>query len=393
MLLDTRDLPLGPAAFDRSVRAEPLTVRVEALDRALAGRLWTAIEATGGCPATVFQSRAFVEAALGLPAQGRSVVAIAERGGRPCALLALSVRREAGVRIARGLGAPYAQYDDVMGIPGDIDAVSGIVAAALGSGAFDVLLLRRVRADSALAPVLAARRAPYASDGAPVLDLASHRTFEAFLSSLPAKKRQNLRRGRRDLEAAGPVTFAVHTGRDARRPAQVALELKRRWIRDTGRLSPALASGAADVLLGELAEAGDDQMAVSVLAVADRPVAMEIGLRVGTSYAAFLGALDMDFSRASPGSVQMAETIRWCFESGLTHYDLLPPLDPYKARWTSTCVAVADTGIAASAAGRLWLEHWHLGLRPRLKALTEQAVSAVPRLLRRTAPNRAEPEA
>lgn len=53
-------------------------------------------------------------------------------------------------------------------------------------------------------------------------------------------------------------------------------------------------------------------------------------------------------------------------------YDLLPPDDEYKARWTTSKVAVRDYGLPLTIAGTLWLDLWQGRLRPAAKRAFER---------------------
>lgn len=342
---------------------------------------WDALVARAG--ASAFQGHAFVAAAAAtlLDARDRLLIVTARQHRALVAALPLVVRREAGLRIGRILGTPYAQYDDALVDLDHMQALDAILGLLVDRSDLDVLLFRRVRDDRPLSSTLRRIARRQAGDLAPGIDLSPYRDFAAFVATRSGKKRQNIRRGRRELEAAGLVSFEVHHGAAAIPGIETAIALKRRWLAETGRASIALADPRVVPFLANVARAAKDGVAVSILAVDGRPAAIEIGLFSNRRYLAFLGAIAPEFAGAGPGTVQMAETIAWCFKQGYTSYDLLPPADAYKARWTDATAPVADYGLPLSLRGTLWLDLWQARLRPALKQAYERAPAPLRRVL------------
>jgi CelD/BcsL family acetyltransferase involved in cellulose biosynthesis len=107
---------------------------------------------------------------------------------------------------------------------------------------------------------------------------------------------------------------------------------------------------------GALVEAAFAGEAIlSTLRAGDRLVAAELGMASGAVYQAYLGAFDPQLARYSLGQEQMLRTIAWCFEAGVSAYDLLAPPDPYKSHWAraETATAIVDALIPLSMPGRL----------------------------------------
>jgi CelD/BcsL family acetyltransferase involved in cellulose biosynthesis len=330
-----------------------------------------------------FDTPAFADAAAAtlLRDGDRLLVASARDGARIVGLMTLVVRREAGARVARLLGHPYRQYDGALAAADAPDAPR-VLLEGLRDAGVDVLVLRRVREDDPSAPFLAAAERS-ADEEAPSVDLSGFPDLPAYVARLPPGLRQDIRRGRRKLAAEGAVAFAVHAGRAAVPHVSKALELKRGWLASRGFVSAALRDVDAEAFLARATETDPSRVVVSVLSAGERAAAIEIGFLAGRRYLSFLGALDPVFASASPGTVQMAETIGWCIARGLDAYDLLAPADAYKTRWANGSRRVADHGLAFTWRGRLWLDLWQTGLRPRLKSLYVSTPPALRRALAR----------
>jgi CelD/BcsL family acetyltransferase involved in cellulose biosynthesis len=342
---------------------------------------WDSLATRAGV--TAFQHHAFVSTAAAtlLDARDRLLVVTARERGALVAALPLVVRREAGLRIGRVLGTPYAQYDDAIVDPRHTQALDAILGLLIERADLDVLFFRRVRDDRPLSSTLRRIARRQAGDAAPAIELTPHRDIAGFLATRSGKKRQNIRRGRKELEAIGTVSFEVLRGAAAISGIETAITLKRRWLADTGRASAALADPRVVPFLSGLTRASQEAVAVSVLSVDGRPAAMEIGFLANRRYLAFLGAVAPEFAEAGPGTIQMAETIAWCIAQGHSTYDLLPPSDAYKTRWTDTTVPVFDYGLPLGLRGILWLDLWQAKLRPALKRAYERAPVALRRVL------------
>jgi len=277
------------------------------------------------------------------------MVAIFRREGRTEALLPLRRERLMGVRTAVPLVYPLAQYTDVIGAVLQPQELAG-----LSQSGTDLLLLRKVRADSGLYDAaIANAQSQRAADTAPYIDLQAYKTFDAYDGSFSNKTRRARRQRRQRFEAAaGPLSFEIVHGEQATRAFDKAMIWKRLWLAERGVSSPVFDHGAWEGLLRGTVASG--QAIVSVLRAGERLTAIEIGFADGTTYVSYLGTFDPQFSSFSPGQHQMAGTIEWCFEQGFTRYDLLAPSDDYKRMWTrtDTGVAIDDYAIALTHVGR-----------------------------------------
>lgn len=281
------------------------------------------------------------------------LVAVFSRNGQTTTLLPLRSERLIGARVAVPLLYPFTQYTDVIGAPLSASELGGL-SEALGKKGIDILLMRKVRADSGLHDALASGgRSQGAAETALFIDLDSFASFTSYEASFSSGTRRNRRQRRQKLEAfAGPISFEIRRGAEALQAFDTAILWKRAWLSERGMSSPVFDQGPWERLLRETVTSGAG--IVSTLWAGRSLAAVEVGYGDGTRYMAYLGAFDPRLSAFSPGQEQMLRTIAWCFETGFNRYDLLAPADAYKQQWArfDTGVAIDDYAVALTPVGR-----------------------------------------
>lgn len=317
------------------------------------GPLWAEAAAHAGLGA--FETFDLMRSAAALAEQRGSTphVVVVREGGRAVSLLALRCKRLLGARTAVPLVQPLAQYADVIGKALSPERLSEI-CRRLSQQRIDLLLLRKVRADSGLHAAFAAHGlSQRAEERALYIDLQAYPSFGAYDASFSSTTRRNRRQRRRKLEAAaGPLAFEVLSGSEAEAAFDTAIAWKRRWLAERGISSPVFDAGPWEALLRSMVSSG--AAIVMCLKAGGAPVAIEVGFADRSTYMAYLGAFDPAHSAHSPGQEQMLRTIAWCFAQGFTRYDLLAPADDYKRQWArrDTGVAIDDYAVALTHVGR-----------------------------------------
>ncbi|MEI9898898.1 MAG: GNAT family N-acetyltransferase [Hyphomicrobium sp.] len=145
----------------------------------------------------------------------------------------------------------------------------------------DVVRLRRVRADAAVAPLLAELDAWISQRvEAPYIDLSGAKDFASFEERYTPKARRNRRRLLRRLEEKGKVAF-VHSagGAEARALALKAIELKRLWLSDRGLFSPAVRDDRFRDFFADATESAPSPCRVSAITVDGAPAAIMVFIR------------------------------------------------------------------------------------------------------------------
>jgi CelD/BcsL family acetyltransferase involved in cellulose biosynthesis len=315
----------------------------------------------------------------------RLALVTGRREGRLVMVWPLVSERATGIKKLSWMGAPVSQYGDVL--LDDVADGEAILRAAWQfiaqhSGA-DVVHLRKVRADAAIASLLS-EIGGIATDksGAPYLDLASAPSFAEYEKRYSSGARRNRKRQRRRLEERGTVGIDAYAhGAQARDLARVAVDLKRVWLDEKGLMSPAFADDRIDHFFADVAEGAVRPTGCRVLAMrcGDTLAALEIGLTCKGRAAIHVIVYDRAFEKAAAGALLMEESIRRCCDAGLAIFDLLAPADSYKMDWADGTVEVCDWAVPLSMTGQLY-GRFYLGFLP---SLVKKSLAALPAPLRR----------
>ena len=277
------------------------------------------------------------------------------------------------MRIATGFGEPYQQYSDVLLAPdAPRNAAERLLDAACRLGC-DGLHLLKVRDDSPLAPLLAARSAIRSNeDAAPFVDLTPFPDFKAYHSTVNAKTRKNMRNARNRLGRTAELAHRVLTD-----PAEIDALVARahagreRWLADQGLTSRAfrdLSFGAFGRALAD-PRSGMKVMAMS-LTLDGRPDRRPVGPCLQQALLRLCGDLGAGLWRkSSPGKLHLEEVIRACHERGIGVADFLMPAARYKFTWTDQAMPVADYALPLSLGAQLQFMLWSGSVRPFLKRI------------------------
>lgn len=284
------------------------------------------------------------------------------------------LEKRLGVTILQWAGEPVAQYGDVVVL--DCAATGQWIQEAFDylreEVSADVISLGNLRRDGALASaLLEAGFSPDTSDIALEVGLNRFADMAEFRSRFSKKRRRHRRRSQTLLEERGPLTFHVHHGgAEAVEIVRKALQFKTDWLTEKGQVSRAfLDERFADFWL-EFAQGTNsvEQILVSELRCAGETIAVEVGLFSKAHYIAHIGAFDPAFASYSPGALQMERTIEYLHKLGLDTYDLLPPNDGYKRRWTDDEMAVESFVFANSTRGQAYKTLGFHALKDELKS-------------------------
>ena len=335
---------------------------------------WRHIERAGGAT-TPFQTLAVGAAAASVHLRRGETprIVIVRRAGRPTALLPTVIGRSAGVKAIRFLGDPLSQYGDIVAVPeATREHVEAAWRAAADPRVAKLIHLRKVRADSRLAPILDRAATMVAETEAPFVAL------DGAYNTEPSRTRQQ-RRSHKRLAAHGTIRFEILRGAEAQPALRRALDLKRQWLEQRGLRSRVVGDPdwemALMMLAGETGRASP--LAVARLSAGGRTVAIEIGFEHARRWCSFLGAYEPAFARTGPGHVQIAEAIAHCVANGITVYDLLPPGDAYKRDIADGAVAVRDYAVPLCASGLAAM------LATRAAPAIKGVVERMPPMLRR----------
>jgi CelD/BcsL family acetyltransferase involved in cellulose biosynthesis len=348
----------------RRARVDLTTIRDLAAFEALRDE-WIALFETAGLPHQAFQRFEWlvIWARLYTGRQNRLAIVTGRIDGRLVVAWPLVIRRICGLRVLEGMGLPFAQYADaVVALDVDPAAVDAAIRYALMLPV-DVVALRRVRDDAALAAPLRRRAVrPSNRQEAPIVAFAGTPDAAAFEARFPGKVRSNRRRRRRRLEERGAISFVRHgASPETASLVEMAFAFKREWARRAGVTAPALRDHRFEQTFVDACRAGADapEMRLSVLRSGDDIAGIEISVGAKDTLCGHILAPNPALADFGVGGVLAEATIVSALEQGWAEIDLLAPADDYKMEWTQTTVGVADYIVARTLGGyayrRLWL--------------------------------------
>jgi CelD/BcsL family acetyltransferase involved in cellulose biosynthesis len=304
---------------------------------------------------------------------------------RVVGLAAFVLQRRGGVRILSMLGKEPGDYWDVLAEPAQREAVVAAVARELGRrrGAWDVCLVNCMPHGSPTPQALAAGAglnmhalAPIACPSVELPD-----SFDAYLDTLPSRRRRNLRRHLRRLDE-GDVE--LHDVRDpARLPELVAQwqELRRTQWAHQGKaisrrhLSPRFGGFMLEAL-NELLPSGT--AVVWEFRHAGETVGVYFNFVDERAFYWYLGGIRPDALSLGIGKIAIGHGIRSSIASDRRVYDFTRGDDEYKYWYGAKTIHVARLVVGhGGARSRL-----ALGALSRAHALRERQRSRPPAALR-----------
>jgi CelD/BcsL family acetyltransferase involved in cellulose biosynthesis len=316
---------------------------------------WTDLAAASGSP---MQSLAWAEAcAAAFGGYELRPVAVGAPQ-RPLAIAPFVVARKGLPRLE--LAGVNELYEPTDFLYQDTSALCTL-AEAVASLRMPVVL-KRLPADSPTCTVLRAalgRGAVVISrsvPGAPFIEL--DQSWHDPEQRLSSRRRADLRRARRRAGELGHVTFEMSSP-----PPGRVLPL----LEEAFRVEAACWKGDGGTALlhdrrrGEFfhryatAAASLGILRVTFLRIDGRPAATQIAVESGGRYWLLKIGYDASYSRCSPGTLLIAETIRHAARHGLRSYEFLGRVEPWTTVWTERareCVAFAayPLGVRSAAA-------------------------------------------
>eukprot|EP01042_Synura_sphagnicola_P035402 gene35402-45346_t len=172
---------------------------------------WDALFSRAGLPHQLFQRHAFLRHWCDhyLAADDRLCLVVGRQAGRLVMLWPLERRHRLGLELARLMGAPVAQFGDIL-VEAGPQREHWLERGwqALRRHGIDLVELRLVRADAALGHCSRlGLAAPVVNQEAPFADLALRVAPDGPSLAYPARDRSNYRRRPRRLAARGELAF------------------------------------------------------------------------------------------------------------------------------------------------------------------------------------------
>ncbi len=317
----------------------------------------------------------------------RLAVLVGRKDGRAVVIWPLVTKRMAGMTYLYWMGQPVSQYGDVLveASGGNDGLLRESWSIVLSRQRPDVITLRKVRSDAAVAGLLKEKGAlATKSQKAPFVALGTTSDFNSFEQRYSAKTRKNRRRLLRRLEEKGNVEFVHLTGGpEAIALVRQAIAFKKDWLDQRGLLSAALHDARFERFFVAACEGASSASAcvVSALKLNGEPCAVMISVAGGKRLAGHVFAYDLKFEKAGAGVLLLEECLRYALANGYGVFDLLAPGDSYKYDWCEDEVAVHDWALATSVRGHVFTRLYLAHVGDRMKQSTQHMPAPMRRLI------------
>jgi CelD/BcsL family acetyltransferase involved in cellulose biosynthesis len=353
---------------------------------------WCALFERAGRPEQVFQSFGWLwhwcNHFLDPHTRNQSLAVVTgRRNGTLVLACPFIVTRARGLATLTFMGDPVRQYGDVV-IEDGPDAASDLRAAfdyLLREANADLVHLRKVRADAAIAPLMRELGAAVSDvQQAPYVAFNGATDYAVFEQRYAKSARKNRKRQLRRLHELGDLAFARPSpGQEAREAAAAALKLKRNWLRERGLVSAAVTDVRTQDFFRDCVSGDGPSTGVNIAVIKSNGdvAAAEISVHCKGHVAVHLIAYDARFEKTGAGALLMEDSVRRACHTGKSVVDLLAPGADYKFEWADRAIDVTDWVLGRSAAGRLFGSVYVCRIRPAAKALMERLPPVVRRRL------------
>ncbi|MFB2551806.1 GNAT family N-acetyltransferase [Ensifer soli] len=346
---------------------------------------WDDLHRRAALPHQVFQSPGFLAHWIRhYPGAGEIVLVTGTIDGRLAMVWPLMLTRRFGIARLTIMGAPVAQFFDVLVEEGPEAArlLAGGWQAVERLGA-DVFVVHHLRADTRLATLAGIRRsAGPAATTAPFADLSLRVSGGEPGPAYSARERSNHRRRLRRLAEQGSVALeAIAPGEAAAALAAEAVRFKTRSLLRKTVWSPAVMSPRFAAFFEALARDPSSPLRVSAIRCDGRAIGIELALDWGGHAFGHVLATDPDFPLDGIGCLLIHHTFACAARRGARVFELMAPADPYKLHHADGRTEVFDVAIAFTTGGALYRDVWLRRVAPFARHLVRNVAGPVLRSL------------
>jgi CelD/BcsL family acetyltransferase involved in cellulose biosynthesis len=350
---------------------------------------WKQLEEMAGNPLIVFQSHDWLSAwsdVYAASGNAEPLIVTGYSGGKLVFAMPLVRTVRKGIRMARWLSDPFAQYGDIVLAKGYCPRqwVAAAVAYLKQLKGIDLLWLRYVRNDSALQPYAEANmRKAQLSEKAAWLDFTQYTDEAAYDARYTSQQRKRRKKIRKELETMGTVEFArLPPGPASALALNQAFAEKNAWLEERARQNRVIGCPMHQAFLKRLQSANNGlEVVVSELTAGGKPLSWEVGLRYRARHFAYITSHVNALTDLSPARLHMDLSQRMALRDGMKAFDLMIPYDPHKESWSSATMGTEDYYLPLNLKGRAFGRAYLETLRPFLR----KAYYAAPENLRRIA--------
>ena len=239
----------------------------------------------------------------------------------------------------------------------------------------DMARLHNVPETSPAHSFLKAKCRSAGSTRASILEIGKFADWNEYQANIRTSARRPRRKRYNKLSRTGIMKFEVHkSGRHFADLTKIAIDWKLKWLEMHNWPASTMADPKFSAFVASLGDKNNgnqrdhsNHWVIGELSIDGKPIALEIGAIEDDHYYSFLGAYDLDWSRYSPGKVQIESMIGWALEYGIKDFDFLCVTAQYKSDWTDKSIKVDHFTYPLSVKGRLYHSIWLKRLRPAAK--------------------------
>ncbi|MGE0279315.1 MAG: GNAT family N-acetyltransferase [Rhizobiaceae bacterium] len=317
---------------------------------------WDALFQRSAVPHQIFQNHAFLRAwAHAYAGDGADLTVVAVWvGGQLVAIAPLVHRRRLGVEVLQFMGAPVAQFDDMLLDDRHADAALEAVHTAIDGLGADLLEARRVREDGAFWRMPGDHPLVFEEMQAPFADLALRVADSQPGQAYSSKDRSNYRRRLRRLGERGKLEFrSIGPGSEAAALATQAITMKAAALRRDGADWGTVGCARFSHFFRHLAADPASGLMASIIELDDHPIGIDLSFICKDVGFGHVLATDGAFDKEGLGQMLVHHVFAEAKANGAGRFDLLAPADPYKRHHADGATRVESHAYAFTAKGRL----------------------------------------
>lgn len=317
---------------------------------------WNELFDRAAAPHQVFQNHALLSAwAKAYAADGqRLTIVTARTGGRLVAMVPLVRRRRLGIDMLQFMGAPIAQFDDMLLDPACGDGVLAAVWSGIERLGADLLQARRIREDGAFWRLGRRETVIFETMEAPFAALSERVEGDQAGPAYSSKDRSNLRRRMRRLGERGVLALgSCPPGAKALKLVEPAIAMKIAALRRQGVYWGTVGRAQFRDFFDHVATDPQSRLLVSSIELDGRPIGIDLSFLCKSVGFGHVLATDGAFEKEGLGQLLVHHVFAEMRKQGATHFDLLAPADSYKMHHADGVKKVESRAYAFTARGRL----------------------------------------